>query len=698
HEATDLLPVVVVGSFRKPDESARFIALGANKVLFKSARPDEIFAALDEVLGGRSLLAPMISGNPSLREFAARLVSEVERAFIDGADEPLQSLRIPVGDGADIQAAWWSAIARVQEIVSHRTEGQISFSGPWGHLAASPWLDVAGSERLSRSRGAAEDVSLEGKRVLVVDDDPSIAWFLGDLLRNAGCIVQEANDGAAALEFAFSGWPDLVLSDILMPKLDGFGLLRILRRDVALRDVPVILLSWKEDLLQRMRELGADATGYLRKESDSRAVVARIREALWLRSKVENRIATGGVVRGRLDELSVASLLRWVTRSRPNAHLLLQDAAFVYEVEVRDGRLVSVERQAPGRNVESGAYVLEALLGVGSARFTVTTASDPVVSSFAGSLEQILGPIFLHNRSAMRILSGNGIRTIDKIELDLDRIRLDLRAFPDAARELLEAFASAKDSPGALLERASIDPVYFEQILTFVVSRGAVRAIYKEGVNLLAEPATELSHMAVYEERENDLVSLASYASHTTASHSDPSALDGDAMVAELLSAPAQRETLEVQPLFDTWASSEVGSPRLRTEVEQVVEVEVSAVLSPLAPIVVATPSVPVEFEPLLSPSPHAPVTTSLAPSEMDAVPVTPQRRKLWTGLVTASVFAALFAWGAQSRSEPSVAPASQVSTLPEPPTEERAPLREVTPDELPLLTTPVRDAGIHSK
>jgi len=64
-----------------------------------------------------------------------------------------------------------------------------------------------------------------------------------------------------------------------MPGLDGFALSRALRRDVALRDTPVILLSWKEDLLQRVRELGASAAAYLRKESDSRAIVARAKEA-----------------------------------------------------------------------------------------------------------------------------------------------------------------------------------------------------------------------------------------------------------------------------------------------------------------------------------------------------------------------------------------------------------------------------------
>ena len=92
----------------------------------------------------------------------------------------------------------------------------------------------------------------------------------------------------------------------MMPEIDGFTLCRTLRRDVALHDVPVILLSWKEDLLQRVRELGAGAAGYIRKETDTRAIVARVREALRPRSRIETRLREDGEVRGRMDGVSVA--------------------------------------------------------------------------------------------------------------------------------------------------------------------------------------------------------------------------------------------------------------------------------------------------------------------------------------------------------------------------------------------------------
>src|SRR5580693_13829 len=181
------------------------------------------------------------------------------------------------------------------------------------------------------------DVSLTGRRVIVADDDPGVTWFISDLLRTAGCIVNEALDGATALDLAYRTSPDLVISDILMPGLDGFALTRALKRDVALRDVPVILLSWKEDLLQRVRELGASAAAYMRKESDSRAIVARVRECLRPRARVEARLRTDGEVRGRLDGLTTRSLLELACAIRPDSRVGVRDASFLYEVEIRAG-------------------------------------------------------------------------------------------------------------------------------------------------------------------------------------------------------------------------------------------------------------------------------------------------------------------------------------------------------------------------
>jgi CheY-like chemotaxis protein len=95
--------------------------------------------------------------------------------------------------------------------------------------------------------------------VLVVDDDDLQRDVLAEVLASAGYAVVVAADGVAALEVARASTPDLVVLDLLMPRLDGASVLAELRRDPALASVPVVVTTGVQTSHVR-RLLGADAT------------------------------------------------------------------------------------------------------------------------------------------------------------------------------------------------------------------------------------------------------------------------------------------------------------------------------------------------------------------------------------------------------------------------------------------------------
>src|SRR5262249_2040563 len=147
-------------------------------------------------------------------------------------------------------AAVWGAVARIRDWVTIRSEGTVCFrpTGPEGALPLAPWFGADASvceHRGSRAGRSASLPSLETKPIAVSDEEAVVTGFLTGVLQSAGATVFEAHDGAQALDACFQHTPDLVISDVLMPRLDGFALCRALKRDVVLRDVPVILLSWK---------------------------------------------------------------------------------------------------------------------------------------------------------------------------------------------------------------------------------------------------------------------------------------------------------------------------------------------------------------------------------------------------------------------------------------------------------------------
>jgi DNA-binding response OmpR family regulator len=487
---TEPVPIVVIGTLRTPDEGARLATLGVTRTLAKPVASEVIRTTCDEILEGREgRTLRMTLGEPTLEQLAERLAGELKGALLDSVDAGARAARVPLGEGSEVMGALWGAIARVQEIVTQKTQGAIRFSGgaPEGAIALAPWLhqDLPGSDRAAGGRNAAGSVPMKGRRVVVADDDPGVTWFISDLLRTAGCEVHEALDGLTALDLAFRHSPDLVVSDILMPGLDGFALCRALRRDVALRDTPVILLSWKEDLLQRVRELGASAAAYMRKETDSRAIVARVREVLRPRARIEARLRAGGEVRGRLDGLSPRLLLELVCAIRHDARIDVRDAAFLYEIEVRQGAPRKATRTASDGSYQSGERMLASLLGVGAGRFTVSPANDSVRSDLTGTLfEQLERPVAAA-RGALAATTGAATVHVERIGLDSDGLEEYLRATPDPARTLIRQLAAGR-APRRMLLDGEVSPSLLEDVMTDLAARGAIRSVEGPGgVDLL---------------------------------------------------------------------------------------------------------------------------------------------------------------------------------------------------------------------
>ena len=302
---TEPMPLVVVGTWSTPEDGANWIpAAGATRALAKPVSPHELRKAVFQLSNGSA--QPMHHtplGQTTVEELTARIIEEVKRGLPEALIQG-KATSIQLGDGSDILAAVWGAVARVRDLVMIKSNGTVRFSGegPEGALPFAPWWGDSptaaqrGTERGADGKEPAQP--LEGRKIVVADDNPAVTWFVGGVLRAAGAKVREAHDGDRALELCFRINPDLVISDVLMPGLDGFALCRALKRDIALRDVPVILLSWKEDLLQRLRDLGADADGYLRKEASAAAILQRVYEVLRTRARIESRLKGDGEVRG----------------------------------------------------------------------------------------------------------------------------------------------------------------------------------------------------------------------------------------------------------------------------------------------------------------------------------------------------------------------------------------------------------------
>lgn len=118
------------------------------------------------------------------------------------------------------------------------------------------------------------------KRILIVDDEPNIVISLEFLMMREGHEVRVARDGEAGLAAVREHRPDLVVLDVMMPKLDGFSVLASIRSDPDLAHTHVLMLTAKGREAEREKGLTLGADAYMPKPFSTRELVDKVKELL----------------------------------------------------------------------------------------------------------------------------------------------------------------------------------------------------------------------------------------------------------------------------------------------------------------------------------------------------------------------------------------------------------------------------------
>jgi DNA-binding response OmpR family regulator len=121
-------------------------------------------------------------------------------------------------------------------------------------------------------------------RILIVDDEPNIVLALELLMKKEGYEVHTVDDGERAVQAAKDLQPDLILLDIMMPKMDGYEVCQRIRSDALLKDVSIIMLTAKGREVEREKGLALGADHYITKPFSTRQVVMKVKEILAARS------------------------------------------------------------------------------------------------------------------------------------------------------------------------------------------------------------------------------------------------------------------------------------------------------------------------------------------------------------------------------------------------------------------------------
>jgi DNA-binding response OmpR family regulator len=119
-----------------------------------------------------------------------------------------------------------------------------------------------------------------GKRVLIVEDEPNIVISLEFLMQREGYDVTVAGDGEAALDRVAKETPDLVVLDVMLPKVNGFEVCRRIRAEPRWRSVKILILTARGRDMEVAKGLGLGADAYVTKPFSTKDLVARIKQLL----------------------------------------------------------------------------------------------------------------------------------------------------------------------------------------------------------------------------------------------------------------------------------------------------------------------------------------------------------------------------------------------------------------------------------
>jgi CheY-like chemotaxis protein len=183
---------------------------------------------------------------------------------------------------------------------------------------------------------------MKSPRILIADDDTKLVALLTSSLRKSGYETSAALDGEAALKLVKDEKPDLILADIVMPKIDGFELCKRIREDPNISHIPFIFLTAKGELSDRVTGLNLGADDYISKPFHISEVMARIKTILQRSAPVYNRQADEGEsdLKGNLEQMSLAELVQTLGMNKKSGGLKIINQSRVGKIFFDSGNIV----------------------------------------------------------------------------------------------------------------------------------------------------------------------------------------------------------------------------------------------------------------------------------------------------------------------------------------------------------------------
>lgn len=312
-------------------------------------------------------------------------------------------------------------------------------------------------------------------RLLLVDDDEAILRMFSRLFTKHGFEVTTAEDGQKGVEAALQREFDVVLADLNMPHLDGWGMLRALRDDFRTRELPIAFISAHDDYRESLRALDAGAQAYLSKGVKLDAIVAQTRKLLEPRATVAAQLEIGQPFPVPVHVVGPQWFLRQLAQHRVGGTLVARDGWASYQL------YFGPEGSCLNASATAGKFIAE-----GERAFNAFIASKAAEGDFLpGAIPQVVRNLHLGTEvmieRAASTLNENERRMRESLMLSATQIEVngDLYAVyqqvgPRAWLEAARLICEEKLPPREVIAHIDISPIDVEETMKDLIRRGVV--------------------------------------------------------------------------------------------------------------------------------------------------------------------------------------------------------------------------------
>lgn len=312
-------------------------------------------------------------------------------------------------------------------------------------------------------------------RVLLVDDDPALRKLYGLQLERSGFEVVSADNGEEGHRLALEQPFDMMVADLNMPVLDGWGMLKLLKGSARTRELPVLVLSAHDDYRETLKAARSGAHDYLRKTGHADELIKRVRSLAAPRVQMWESLRTGQPVkRFEVQNVGAQWLLRTIGEQDCTGMLEASDDWGSYRFKVDRGHLIDGLAEAGAKKAVG--------LGAVSA-FIVSRGAEATFVPFPPGADEPTGPWLVEAvTEACKSVAALEQRITDErlkkaiaFQVDVELASLFERVGSDADLKVLRAIVGQKVAPAQLAAHLSMPQDAVDAGLKELVRRGVVK-------------------------------------------------------------------------------------------------------------------------------------------------------------------------------------------------------------------------------